>query len=173
MSIAAPLELYRCFVEPEWIDYNGHMNVAYYVLAFDRATDAFLDFTGLDEALRKRTGSSTFSVEAHITYQREVGEGDPLRFTTQLLGYDAKRIHYLHHMYHEAEGFLSATVEWMTLHVDLNLRKVAPMPAEVQERLAEIMAAHRALPLPEEVGRVIKRPSPAATAGANASPSRG
>ena len=160
MNITAPLELHRCVVRPEWIDYNGHMNVAYYVLAFDHATDAFLDFVGLDEALRDRTGSSTFSVEAHITYQREVGDGDPLRFTTHLLGYDEKRIHYLHRMYHEVEGFLSATVEWMTLHIDLNLRKVAPMPAEVQARLARILESHRALPWPEEVGRVIKRPVP-------------
>ena len=62
MTIPAPLEIYRAVVEPDWIDYNGHMNVAYYVLVFDRATDAFLDYIGLDDALRAAAGSSTFSV---------------------------------------------------------------------------------------------------------------
>ncbi len=159
MTVPAPLEIYRAVVEPEWIDYNGHMNVAYYVLVFDRATDAFLDYLGLDEALREAAGSSTFSVEAHITYQREVVEGDPLRFTTQLLGYDEKRIHYLHHMYHAEAGFLASTIEWMTLHVDLRARKVGPMPAQVRTRLAEVMASHAGLPPPPEAGRVIRRPA--------------
>ena len=159
MTVPAPLEIYRAVVEPDWIDYNGHMNVAYYVLVFDRATDAFLDYLGLDEALRNATGSSTFSVEAHITYQREVAEGDPLRFTTQLLGYDQKRIHYIHHMYHAAEGYLAATIEWMSLHIDLEQRRVAPLPPAVMARLAEVLAAHQALPLPDEVGRVIRRPA--------------
>ena len=159
MNVPAPLEIYRAVVEPDWIDYNGHMNVAYYVLVFDRATDAFLDYLGLDEALRDAAGSSTFSVEAHITYQREVVEGDPLRFTTQLLGYDEKQIHYLHRMYHAEAGFLASTVEWMTLHVDLNLRKVGPMPPQIQARLAEVMASHAGLPWPDEAGRVIRRPT--------------
>ena len=159
MTVPAPLEIYRAVVEPDWIDYNGHMNVAYYVLVFDRATDAFLDFLGLDEALRDAAGSSTFSVEAHITYQREVVEGDPLRFTTQLLGYDAKRIHYLHRMYHAEDGFLASTVEWMTLHVDLGSRKVGPMPPQILSRLADLMASHGELPWPEEAGRVIRRPA--------------
>ena len=162
MSHPAPLDLYRAAVEPDWIDYNGHMNVAYYVLVFDRATDAFLDYLGLDEALREATGSSTFSVEAHITYQREVAQGDPLRFTTQLLGYDRKRIHYLHKMYHAEEGYLASTVEWMTLHVDLKIRKVAPLPPQVLARLAEIQAAHAGLEVPAEVGRVMRRPEPPA-----------
>ncbi len=162
MTHPAPLELYRAVVEPDWIDYNGHMNVAYYVLVFDRATDSFLDYLGLDEALREASGSSTFSVEAHITYQREVAEGDPLRFTTQLLGYDRKRIHYLHKMYHANEGYLAATIEWMTLHVDLSIRKVAPLPPQVLARLAEVQRVHAGLETPAEVGRVLRRPEPPA-----------
>ena len=158
MTVPAPLEIYSAVVEPDWIDYNGHMNVAYYVLVFDRATDAFLDYLGLDDALREAAGSSTFSVEAHITYQREVVEGDPLRFTTQLIGYDQKRIHYLHRMYHGESGFLASTIEWMTLHVDLKKRKVGPMPPQILARLAEVLASHAQLPLPEEAGQVIRRP---------------
>ena len=160
MSIAAPLELFSERVQPEWIDYNGHMNVAFYVLAFDHATDAFFDFLGLDEAYRTTTGNSTFAVEAHVTYQREVAKGDELRFTTQLLGFDHKRIHFFHRMYHAEQGFLAATAEWLSLHVDLAQRRVAPMPEAIAGRLAEVHAAHGALPVPPEVGRVIGKPVP-------------
>ena len=155
MTVEAPLELHRETVRPEWIDYNGHMNVAFYVLAFDHASDAFLDYIGLDEAHRRATGGSTFVVETHVTYQREMHEGDSMRFATQLLDYDAKRLRFIHHMYHADEGYLAATSEWLGLYVDLNSRKVAEMPAGVQARLAEIHAAHSALDTPAEAGRAI------------------
>jgi acyl-CoA thioester hydrolase len=158
MTIDAPLELHRDKVRPEWIDYNGHMNVAYYVLAFDYATDAFFDYLGLDKHYRDTSGNSTFAVEAHLTYQREVAEGDALRFTTQLLGFDDKRLHFVHHMYHAGEGFLAATSEWLSLHIDLQVRRVSIMPESIKTRLAEIMGAHEALLQPPEVGRVIKCP---------------
>jgi len=158
MTIDAPLELHRDRVRPEWIDYNGHMNVAYYVLAFDYATDAFFDFLGLDKPYRDSSGNSTFAVEAHLTYQREVAEGDPLRFTTQLLGFDDKRLHFLHHMYHADEGFLAATSEWLSLHIDLQVRRVSVMPGSIKTRLAQLMDAHEGLPRPPEVGRVISCP---------------
>ena len=93
MTVPAPLELHREVVLPEWIDYNGHMNVAYHVLAFDHACDAFLDYVGLDETYRTRTGGTTFAAECHITYLRELDAGAPLRFATQLFDYDEKRFH--------------------------------------------------------------------------------
>ena len=158
MTDAAPLDLHREAVRSEWIDYNGHMNVAYYVLAFDHATDAFYDYLGLDEAYRERTAGSTFTAEAHITYKREVVEGDVLRFTTQLLGFDDKRLHYIHHMYHAEKEFLAATSEWLALHVDLNRRRVVAMPAEIETRLQAVMASHRYLPVPPEAGRFIHIP---------------
>ena len=158
MTISAPLRLHREEVRPEWIDYNGHKNVAYYVLAFDHATDAFFDFVGLDEAYREATGMSTFAVEAHVTYQREVTEGDGLNFDTRLLGFDDKRIHFFHQMHHAEAGFLAATAEWLGLHVDLAHRRVAPMPERIKRRLAEGLAAHEGLPVPPEVGRPIRRP---------------
>ncbi len=160
MPAAAPLELHSEVVRPEWIDYNGHMNVAYYVLAFDHACDAFLDYVGMDEAYRASTGGSTFAVECHVTYQREVGEGDALRFSIQLLGYDEKRIHFFVRMFHADDGFLAATTEWLSLHVDLPARRAAAMPTEIASRLAEIYAVHRDLPPPPEAGRVIRAPSP-------------
>ncbi|WP_282606476.1 thioesterase family protein [Pelagibius sp. Alg239-R121] len=156
MEIEAPFDQHRAEVLPEWIDYNGHMNVAYYVLAFDQATDAFFDYIGLDEAYRRNTGGSTFAVESFVTYQQEVVQGDPLRFTTQLLAHDSKRLRFFHRMYHATEGHLAATSEWLSLHVDLNIRRVAPMPPALQDRLADIWEKHRNLALPEEAGRSVR-----------------
>jgi len=152
---AAPLALYRETVHPEWIDYNGHMNVAYYVLAFDHATDAFFDFLGLDEAYRTGNNCSTFAVESHVTYVRELHAGDPMRFATRLVGYDEKRLHYFHYMYHGEDGFLAATAEWLSLHVDMGTRRVTPMPRALLDRLAAVHAEHARLPLPPELGHVI------------------
>jgi len=156
--IEAPFDRHRAVVLPEWIDYNGHMNVAYYLLAFDHATDAFFDHLGLDTAHREATGGSTFAGEIHLTYQREVHEGDPLRITTQLLGFDDKRLRFFHRMYHGGEGFLSATMEALALYVDLGRRRVSAFPPEIRAHLTEVFAAHSELPLPPEAGRVIAKP---------------
>ena len=155
MGESAPLELRRARVRSEWLDYNGHLNVAYYVVAFDHACDDFLDHIGLTEAFRARSGGTTFAAEMHITYQREVVDGDPLRFTGHLLGFDEKRIHFILHMYHAEKGYLSATSEWMSLYVDLASRRVASMPGEIISRLSAILATHRELPRPPEAGRTM------------------
>ncbi len=155
MQIDGLLELHQCQVRPEWIDYNGHMNVAYYVLAFDHATDALLDALGMGERYRHEHDASVFTAEAHVTYERELKLGDPIRFQTQLLGYDAKRVHYFHTMYHGVEGFLAATNELMILHVDMTARKVAPMPEFALGRLEQIDRVHRRLVRPPQVGRVM------------------
>ena len=154
-DLAAPLDVYRDVVRPEWIDHNGHMNVGYYLVVFDFATDEFFRWVGLDAAHRHAHAITTFCLEAHVTYHREVRSGDPLRFTTVLLGHDAKRIHYIHAMYHAREGFLASTNELMSLHVDLATRRGAPMHPAVVERLAAIQAAHAALPRPPQAGRRI------------------
>jgi acyl-CoA thioester hydrolase len=90
-----------------------------------------------------------------VTYHREVREGDPLRFTTQLLAFDAKRIHYIHGMYHAESGYLAATNELMSLHVSQATRRGAPMAPAVLERLGRIQAAHARRPRPPQVGRVM------------------
>lgn len=155
MTIDAPIERWRERILPEWCDYNGHMNLAYYVLVFDHATDAFWDVLGIGLDYRDRTNQSTFTVESHITYDNEVLEGNEVRCTTQLLGFDDKRIHYFHRMYHATDGTLAATTELLGVHVDLSIRRVAPMPDDVQARLAAVMDAHSGLGVPDEVGRVI------------------
>ena len=155
MSIDAPFDAYRDVVRPEWIDHNRHMNMGYYVVVFDLATDEFMRWLGLDADHRRAQAVTTFCLEAHVTYHREVGEGDPLRFTTQLLGHDTKRLHYIHAMYHATEGYLAATNELMSLHVALATRRATSMSHSVLARLAAVQEAHAALPRPPQAGRTI------------------
>ena len=155
--------IHREVVRPEWIDYNGHMNVAYFVLAFDLAIDAVWDELGFDDDYRSRTGCSTFAAESHTTYQREMNLGDEMLFTVQILGYDAKRIHHFYRMYHAREGYLAATCEWMNLHVSLEKRRVVPMPADVLAALERLSAGQPKLPWPDEAGRPIRRVGRAAS----------
>jgi acyl-CoA thioester hydrolase len=149
------LRLHTETVRPEWIDYNGHMNVAYYVLAFDHATDRLLDHAGLGIAYVKETNRSVFVLEMHVTYEREVGEGDPLAFTTRILDIDAKRVHLIHAMHHAGEGWLAATNELVLMHIDLEARRSCPLPESALKTLTEIHRSQAALPMPPQTGRVI------------------
>ena len=142
-------------VEPQWIDYNGHLNMAYYNVLFDRAVDEAYELIGIGVEYLKNHKHSTFTAEAHIRYLRELHEGDPVRVTFQLLDYDAKRIHYFEQLFHATEGWMSATSENMTLHVDMTAKKVVPFPQAVLRSLAAMKAAHAQLPRPEAAGRSI------------------
>lgn len=154
-EIPTPLELHQETVLPEWIDYNGHMNVAFYVLAFDHATDAMLEFLRLTHDYKITENTTTFVADMNVTYIQEVTEGDPLRFATRLLDCDEKRIHFWHEMYHAREGYLAATNELLSLHIDLSVRRVGPMKPEVAEWVGRVRDAHAALPAPTGAGRVI------------------
>jgi acyl-CoA thioester hydrolase len=129
--------------------------MGYYLVVFDFATDAFLAWVGLDAAHRRDERVTTFCLEAHVTYHREVRAGAPLRFTTRLLAHDDKRIHYFHEMYHATEHYLAATNELLSLHVSHDTRRGAAMAPEILTRLGEIQRVHDALPRPPQVGRVI------------------
>ena len=153
--IPAVFDGFRERVHPDWIDENQHLNMGYYVVVFDHATDAWLDYIGLDALHKKSAGVTTFSLESHVIYRREVGEGDELRFTTQLLDFDSKRIHYFHRMYHAREGYLASTNELLSLHVSRATRRSAGMAPGILTRLGEILDTHRGLPAPAEVGRVM------------------
>ena len=148
----APLRLHRGIVRPEWIDFNGHMNVAYYMLAFDAATETFFDHLGIGKGYMERTGCSTFALEGHITYDREVKEGDELLFTTRLLDYDSKRLHYFHEMYHAGQGYLAATNELITAHIDMSVRRMTPFRPETIEHLAATLAEHKDIPNAPQIG---------------------
>lgn len=154
-AFPAPIDRHREHVRPEWIDYNGHMNVAYYVLVFDHGTDVLFDALDIGAAYRARSNCSLFAMESHITYVAEVKEGDELRVTTQFLGHDDKRIHFFHRMFHARDGYLAATSELLGLHVDLARRRAAPFPQDVQHRLRAVSASHAKLLRPPELGRVI------------------
>jgi acyl-CoA thioester hydrolase len=145
-------------VEPQWIDYNGHLNMAYYNVLFDRAVDEAYELLGIGLDYLKTQAHSTFTAEVHVRYLREIHEGDPVRVTFQLLDYDAKRIHYFEQLFHAVEGWVSATSENMTLHVDMNAKKVAPFPPAAMKALARMKAAHAQLPRPEAAGRHIAMP---------------
>ena len=158
-QIAAPLATLRTPVQPDWVDYNGHMSEACYLTAFGYASDQLFRTIGIDEAYRA-SGRSLYTVESHLMNYREVSDRDSLRITTQLLGLDGKRVHLFHAMYSDdAEGHLVATAEQMLLHVDTSGPRTVPIAPEVHARLAAIMAAHRDLPKPEQVSRVIGLPS--------------
>ena len=148
-------------VEPGWIDYNGHLNMAYYNVLFDRAVDEVYELIGCGPAYLEQTRHSTFTAEAHIRYLRELRAQDPVRVTFQLLDYDAKRMHYFEELHHAEEGWLSATSESMVLHVDMIAKKTAPFPDFVAARLARMKAAHAHLPVPEGAGRRIAMPTKA------------
>jgi acyl-CoA thioester hydrolase len=152
---AQPLDVYRAPVEAAWIDYNGHMNVAYYMLMFDRATDALFDRLGLGGAYRQRTNHTLFVLEAHITYEREVKEGDMLRIATQLIDADAKRLHLFHTMYHEAAGYRAATNELLALHVDLAGPAARNFAAAERAAIDATLDEHRRLERPTRLGHVI------------------
>jgi acyl-CoA thioester hydrolase len=145
-------------VETDWIDYNGHLNMAYYNVLFDRAVDEAYELIGIGHDYLQTRRHSTFTAEVHVRYLRELHAGDPVRVTFQLLGFDAKRIHYFEQLFHAHEGWVSATSENMTLHVDMDAKKVAPLPTDVTRRLAKMHAAHALLPRPEAAGRSIAMP---------------
>ena len=140
-------------VLPEWIDYNDHMNVAYYLLAFDQAVDALWEKFGLTEDYVRTHNSSTIAAESHVTWQSEIVEGDAYVVTSQVLAWDEKRIHQFQRMYHATEGYLAATCEWMNLHFDPSLRRVAPWPEEIRARIAEFADYQGDHPWPAEAGR--------------------
>jgi acyl-CoA thioester hydrolase len=143
-------------VLPEWIDVNNHMNVAYYVLAFDRGVDSLWSRFGITEEHIQECQSSTFAVESHVIYRRELKLDDPFIVTAQILAYDAKRIHQFQRLYHAEEHFLAATAEWMNLHVDLATRRVAPWPRTILDDIHKVAATQGEWPYPHESGRQMR-----------------
>jgi acyl-CoA thioester hydrolase len=156
--IPAPFVSSVMRVEPEWIDYNGHLNMAYYNVLFDRAVDEVYELLGLGPGYLERHKHSTMVAESHMRYLRELKESDPVRVAVQLIDYDAKRIHLFEQLLHAEGGWISATSENMTLHVDMAAKKVAPFPEKVIKTLAAMKAAHAGLPRPDGIGRKIAMP---------------
>jgi len=150
-----PYPAYHDAVAPEWVDYNGHMNVAYYVLAFDRATDHLFDYLGIGEAYRRANNHSMFALEAHVTYQNELRQGETFEVETRLIDADRKRLHLFHTMVKTATRERAATIEVMALHVDLAGPRSVPFPDAAFAKIEMLLAAQRQLPTPPELGSKI------------------
>ncbi|HWT96793.1 MAG TPA: thioesterase family protein [Terriglobales bacterium] len=147
MVAAAPLSLHRAVVRKEWVDYNGHLNDAYYMVIFSQATDAFMDYIGMDDAARRATSTSLFTLEGHINYLLEVKEGVEVEIRTRLVRHDAKRVQLYHEMFRPGQDDPVAAAEFMLLHVDTtDGAKSAPFRPEIAAKLQEIQVAQDALP---------------------------
>jgi acyl-CoA thioester hydrolase len=146
-------------IEPQWIDYNGHLNMAYYNVMFDRAIDELWLKLGIGPAYMKSRHGSTFTAECHVRYLREVHLGDPVQISILLLETDEKRLHTFEELRHASEGWISATSENMTIHVDMNSRKTAPFPPDIKARIDEVARAHARVVRPEGIGRKVAMPS--------------
>lgn len=142
-------------IKDAWIDFNGHMNVGYYVVAFDEVSVDILGQLGIDEAYRQREQASTFALEMHVTYEREMLPKAPYVVKSRLLDADHKRLHLFHEMYHAEEGWLAATNELITMHMDMRERRSAPFPPAVQDKVDVLKAAHADMPWPDRQGRTI------------------
>jgi len=158
-GLPAPFTGYAAQVRPEWIDENGHMNLAFYVTVFDGATDLLWDAIGLGQSYRQATGNGTFAVETHVLYRAELLLGDEASVSTQILGADAKRLHLTHEM--RRGSALIAQQEIMLLHVSLDTRRVMPFPPDTAARVLAAATTHAALPRPDWAGRRVAMPAAA------------
>ncbi len=154
MSMPAPYVSRPMEVEKDWIDYNGHLNMAYYNVIFDRGADDAFEAMGLGPTYAKERKLTVYTAEVHVCYVREIHLGDKVTVATRLLDADEKRIHFYQEIIH-SEGWVSATSEVLALHVDMAGPKVAPMPADIAANVKAMLDSHRALPRPERAGRSI------------------
>ena len=150
------LILGRQTVLPEWIDYNGHMNVAYYTLAFDKAFDDFLENwmgTGISYVARSRMGP--MALQSQICYLGELMEGEAFSVRVWLIDCDEKRMHFFGQMIAENDGRIAATYESLGMNVDQEARKGAPYPDWAQARMERLKAAQAGHERPKQVGQSI------------------
>src|ERR1700750_2383515 len=145
-------------IEPQWIDYNGHLNMAYYNVMFDRAIDELWLQLGIGPAYMKERHGSTLTAGCHARYLREIHLGDPVQVGVLLVAADEKRLHTFEELRHATEGWLSATSENMTVHIDMSARKTAPFPSDIRARIEALAQAHAAIPRPDGVGRRVEMP---------------
>ncbi|HRO13564.1 MAG TPA: thioesterase family protein [Paracoccus sp. (in: a-proteobacteria)] len=153
MTFPAPFVRNGMAIEDGWTDYNGHMNMAYYHVLFDNALDVVLEPLGLGPEVARQAKVSVFTAQAQVHYLSELNAGDRVSVETRLIAHDAKRLHYVQTMRHAEQGRVAAISENLILHVDLITRRVSPFAPDVAARVAQAVAAHADLPLPEQVGR--------------------
>ena len=155
MFFFAPFVSSTMAIEPEWIDYNGHVNMAYHHVLFDRAVDEAFGVVGLGRDYIEQRNASFFTAEIHTLYKRELSLSDRVRITLQLIDFDEKRLHFYQEMRHAEEGWVAAICENLCLHVDIATRKVTPFPGDILGNLAVMKAAHARLARPDALGQCI------------------
>ena len=146
-------------IDPQWIDYNGHLNMAYYNVMFDRAIDELWFELGIGPGYMRERQGSTFTAECHVRYLREIHLGDPVQVSILVVGADEKRLHTFEELRHASEGWLSATSENMSIHIDMTARRTAPFPPDIRARIEAVANTHAGVPRPEGIGRKIVMPS--------------
>ncbi len=155
MPLPAPFVSKVMEIEKEWIDYNGHLNMAYYNVLFDRASDDAFELMGLGPSYARERKLTIYTAEVHICYVQELHLGDQVKVSFQLLDSDQKRLRAYQEIRH-VEGWLAATSETLSLHIDMAGPKVAAFPDDILEKIAALQAAHAALPHPARAGRSIE-----------------
>lgn len=155
---APPLTTSPIAIDEAWIDYNGHLNMAYYNVIFDQALEQLLRPVGLGPDYIRDSNCTYMAVEAHICYLREVLRADIVRVSLRILDLDPKRMHLFCEMRHATEDWPAATSEWMFLNVDMAARRTAPWPPHIFGRLEAIRQAGESLGMPDMAGRRIGIP---------------
>lgn len=154
MSTPAPFVSSVLEIEKDWIDYNGHLNMAYYNVLFDRGAEEAVALFGIGAHYAEERRLTTYTAEVHVCYVRELHLGDKVTCSFQLLDHDEKRFHIFQELHH-VDGWLAATSEALMLHVDMAGPKVAPFPADILALMEQMQAEHASLPLPVRAGRTI------------------
>ncbi|WP_149088425.1 thioesterase family protein [Pseudomonas prosekii] len=152
------LTTYQTRIIPDWVDYNGHLRDAFYLLIFSYATDALMDRLGMDSSNREASGNSLFTLELHLNYLHEVKLDADVEVHTQIIAHDSKRLHLYHSLHLVGGDKELAGNEQMLLHVDLAGPRSAPFSADTLNQLQTIVANQSDLPSPDYVGRVIALP---------------
>ena len=150
------LRTWQGHVLPEWVDYNKHLNDAYYMVAFSYATDGLMEAIGLDAATRKATGHTIFTLEVHLNYLKELKGGAAIEVKTQLLAADSKRLRIFHTLHQQGDPTIHATNEQTLLHVDLAGPKACSFDAPIQTKVNTLLASHQGLPWHANAGRAIQ-----------------
>ncbi len=129
-----PIFLSSQKIVKDWIDYNNHMNVSYYLLIFDKyGADILNDTFKMGEHSARTTGKSTMIVESHITYNQELKMNDEVDVNLVFFDHDKKRLQYKMEMIHKQKRYLASTIEVLALYVDLNNRKVSEFEGDKLE----------------------------------------
>jgi acyl-CoA thioester hydrolase len=141
-------------VKPEWIDYNGHLNMAYYNVLFDQGVDDVYEKLGFGPDYARTHNHTTYTAEFHVCYVRELHVNDPVRISFQIIDADEKRFHFYQEIWH-TDGWLAATAEGLALHIDMSGPRVAPMPPVILAGVQQMKSDHAMLAKPARVGRSI------------------